>query len=255
MSAITGAIGGAMGGFFGAEAQQGDKERAEKYADLAAQQFNYTTKAADQTGTQFDKMDPSSRNAMMEAMSAYDSKINAGGLDAVARQNLEGAKAEAAQTAAQSAAQVQSEAARRGGGNVGNKALLMQTIAGQQAGEGARRSAFDSAAMAENARNAALQGKVGTAGAVYGMDANRAAAQDAINQFNVRNAQQNISNAARRAEGEAGAREKQAGMFEGRAGGDVANFAGLGKMAGGALGAGLGAGGGSRWRGPVVQRR
>ena len=189
-------------------------------------------------------MDPSSRNAMMEAMSSYDSKINAGGLDAVARQNLEGAKAEAAQTAQQSAAQVQSEAARRGGGNVGNKALLMQTIAGQQAGEGARRSAFDSAAMAENARNQALQGKVGTAGAIYGMDANRAAAQDAINQFNVRNAQQNISNAARRAEGEAGAREKQAGLFEGRAGHDVKDFGALGSMAGNALGMGMGGIGG-----------
>lgn len=232
MSAIGGMVGGVVDMFAGG----GDEERKKQdklYGD-ARGRFNYNAQAKDQAGTEFDKMDPTGRNAMMSALGNYESRVNQGGLDALGRANLEGAKAEAAQTAAQSAAQVQGEAARRGASS-GSKAALMQTIAGQQAGEGARRSAFDSAALAEQARNEALKGQVGTAGAVYGMDANRAAAQDAINRFNVMNAQQNIANDASKAKSLSGIDLGQAGVEGQRADAAAHKYSNLGSAVGGGV--------------------
>ena len=232
MSAIGGMVGGVVDMFAGG----GDAERQKQdqlYKD-ARGRYGYNTHAAGQGGTEFDKMDPTGRNAMMSALGNYESRVNAGGLDAIGRANLEGAKAEAAQTAAQSAAQVQAQAARRGTMS-GSKAALMQTIAGQQAGEGARRSAFDSAALAEQARNEALKGQVGTAGAIYGMDANRAAAQDAINRFNVMNAQQNIQNDAGKAKGLAGIDLGEAGVQGERADKAAHKFSNLGSAVGGGV--------------------
>ena len=232
MSAIGGLVGGVVDAFAGG----GDDERKKQdqlYQD-AKNAYNYNTHAKDQSGTEFDKMDPTGRNAMMSALGNYESRVNAGGLDAVGRANLEGAKAEAAQTAAQSAAQIQAEAARRGALS-GSKAALMQTIAGQQAGEGARRSAFDSAALAEQARNEALKGQVGTAGAIYGMDANRAAAQDAINRFNVMNAQQNIKNDASKAAGVSGVDLSQADVEGKRAEAAAHKYSNLGSAVGGGV--------------------
>src|SRR5689334_17748212 len=232
MSAIGGLVGGVADMFAGG----GDEERKKQdqlYQD-AKNAYNYKTDVAGQGGTEFDKMDPTGRNAMMSALGNYESRVNAGGLDAIGRANLEQGKAEAAQTAAQSAAQIQAEAARRGAGG-GAKAQLMQTIAGQQAGEGARRSAFDSAALAEQARNEALKGQVGTAGAIYGMDANRAAAQDAINRFNVLNAQQNVQNAHGKAAGLSGVDLSQAGVEGQRAEAAAHKYSNLGSAIGGGV--------------------
>jgi len=230
MSAVGGMVGGLVDTFAGG----GDDERKKQDEALksARGRWSYGTDAAGQSGTEFDKIDPSSRDAMTRAMASYQGKVDAGGLDAIGRANLEGAKAEAAQTAATSAHQVQNEALRRGAG--GGKAAVLQTIAGQQAGEGARQGAFQSAAMAEMARDNALKGVTGTAGAIYGMDANRAAAQDAINQFNVKNAQQNIQNKAIQGQGGTKADLAEADVEGQRAEAAKHKFSNIGSAIGGA---------------------
>src|SRR6185369_2893324 len=107
MSAIGGLVGGVVDAFSGG----GDEERKKQDAALASARgrWNYGTDASGQTGTEFDKIDPSSRDAMTKALASYQTKVDAGGLDAIGRANLEGAKAEAAQTAATSANQVANE--------------------------------------------------------------------------------------------------------------------------------------------------
>src|SRR5262249_29485686 len=131
--------------------------------------------------------------------------------------------------------QIAQEAARRGALQ-GPAAMIQQQVAAQQAGERARETGLDSAALAEQARDAALKGQLGAAGAVYGVDASKAAAQDAITQFNVRNAQQNIANNAHVADRLSGIDTGQAGMYEDRAKRDNAEFAGAGKALGGSVG-------------------
>jgi hypothetical protein len=215
---------------------QGDKGRNEQsYEDARIAQRAYNTHAADQAGTEYDKIDPTSRNAMLAALNDYENKVKMGGLDARAQANLEHGTSAAEQASQRMAAQIQAEAARRGAAQ-GPAAMIAQQVASQQAGERARETGLDSAALAEQARNAALQGQLGAAGELHGVDADRARAQDAINQFNVRNAQQNIGNTAHVADRLSGIDVNQAGEYSDRAKRDIAEFSGAGKGIGGSVG-------------------
>lgn len=240
MSAITGAVGGVAGAF----SSQGDKERAEGlYDDALKSARGYNTHVAGQAGTEYDKIDPTSRNAMLQALTDYQSKAQQGGLDAKARANLAAGTAASQQAAAQSAAQIQAQAARRGAAQ-GPAAMVAQQVATQQAGERARQTGLDSAALAEQARDAALQGQLGAASQIHGADAQRAAAQDAINQFNVRNSQQNVANDRAQADQAMKAQLGKANLFEDRQKNDVKQFGDIGSGVGGvadfALGGGFG---------------
>ncbi len=236
------AIGGAIGGMVGMATGGADRAQEAQRRDEAVKALQgYKTQAAGQGGTQFDKMDPTSRNAMLQALADYQNKAQSGGLDARAQAALEQGVARGQQGAAQSAAQVQGEAARRGAAQ-GPAAMIAQQVAQQQAAQGSRNAGLQSGAMAEEARMAALQGQLGAAGQVHGADAQRAAAQDAINRFNVQNAQMNISNAARQAGQVAGAQQNVADMYGGRSKEMGKTFGDLGASVGSI--ADFGAGGG-----------
>ena len=235
MSAIGEAVGGIAGGIAGMASTQGDKERAEAQYDRAKGRQIYNTEAAGVQGNAFDKVDPVSRNAMLQALADYQNKANQGGLDAKGRANLEAGQARAAQTAAQTAAQIQAQSAARGRAQ-GPGTMIAQQVAAQQGAELARANGLQSGAIAEDARNQALAGSMQAAGGVYGMDANKAAAMNAINAFNVQNAQQNIHNKAHQADALSGLDTREAGMYEGRAQRDYDEFSGQGKELGGAVG-------------------
>ncbi len=246
MSAIGGALGGIAGGIIGKANEAGDYKQSEaRYEDMVKALQGYKTQAAGQGGTQFDKIDPTARNAMLQALADYSNKAKAGGLDARAQAALEQGVARGQQGAAQSAAQVQGEAARRGAAQ-GPASMIAQQVAQQQAAQGSRNAGLQSGAMAEEARMAALQGQLGAAGQVHAGDAQRAAAQDAINRFNVLNSQQNIQNEAARQQAVSGAQKYYGDVYERRAGNDVgketAFGAGMGKNVGSI--AEFGAGGG-----------
>ena len=235
----------------GASAMQSDKNAAEgMYNEARGEARGYNTQAAGQGASEFGKIDPTSRAAMMSALADYQNKARMGGLDARGQAALEGTQARAAQTAATSTNQIQQEAARRGRLQ-GPASMIQAQVAGQQGAELAHQGGFEAAAMSEQAKDAALQGSMGAAQGVYGMDANKAAAQDAINRFNVQNAQMNIANNRAKAAQLIGIDTGEAGMYEGRQKGDVAQFTGIGKGIGSSVGAvgeslfSMGAGGGA----------
>lgn len=132
-------------------------------------------------------LDPATRQAQLNALSAYQNIANTGGLDANAKLALQqtinaaNEQSQGAQGAIQNAAQAMGQ----GGGDF---ALTQRAIASQGASNNAATQGMQAAAEAEANREAALNQMANIGGSVnasdYGQAANKAAAQNTINATN-----------------------------------------------------------------------
>lgn len=143
----------------------------------------------DQGDTDFNNisLDPSSRQAMENALQGYQTISDDGGLDANAKLGIQQAEDAATQQARgeQGAIQQQAQAEGQGGGDF---ALTQRAIAAQGASNTAATQGLQEAAEAEANREAALAGLSQVGGQInssdYSQAAQKAAAQDAINATN-----------------------------------------------------------------------
>jgi hypothetical protein len=132
-------------------------------------------------------LDPTTRQAQINALKSYQTMADEGGLDAESKLSMQQA-IDAANTqsqGAQGAIQNQAQAMGQGGGDF---ALTQRAIAAQGASNNAANQGMQAAALAEANRQNALNQMSNIGGNVnasdYGQAANAAAAQNAINATN-----------------------------------------------------------------------
>lgn len=144
---------------------------------------------AEQGGTEFDQIseDPRLKDSQMRSLETLERIGSEGGLLAADKALLAKTQRDAASQDRGRREAILQNAAARGMGGTGN-ALLAQLDSSQAATERSNQAGLDIAGMAQDrALNAILQaGSLGgdIRGQEYGMSADRARAQDAINQFN-----------------------------------------------------------------------
>lgn len=144
---------------------------------------------AEQAPTEFNNiaLDPSTRQAQINALTGYQDIANSGGLDASAKLGIQQAidQANIQSQGAQGAIQNQAQAMGQGGGNF---ALTQRALAAQGASNNAATQGLQQAAEAEANREAALNGMANIGGAInaadYSQAANKAASQNTINASN-----------------------------------------------------------------------
>lgn len=145
--------------------------------------------SVDQAGSAYNNisLDPTSRQAMMNALSGYQDIADAGGLDANAKLGIQQAidAANNQSRGAQGAIMQNAQAMGQGGGDF---ALTQRAIAAQGASNTAATQGLQQAAEAEANREAALAGLANIGGQInssdYGQAAQKAAAQNSINSAN-----------------------------------------------------------------------
>ncbi len=132
-------------------------------------------------------LDPSTRQAQINALNQYQDISNSGGLDAESKLAMQQA-VDAANTQSQGvqgAIQNQAQAMGQGGGDF---ALTQRALAAQGASNNAATQGMQAAAMAEQNRQNALNQMANIGGSVnasdYGQAANKAASQNTINATN-----------------------------------------------------------------------
>lgn len=231
---ILGGIGDVAGYFAG----QNDRNSARDAIDSARREWEGIdpTVNAEQTGpSAFENAGIDSRAAQMDVLSELRNKYKSGGLDALDRGRLAEIEARTAQAGRAASEGAKQDAARRGllKGGVG---LVAQMKGGQDAAQNASQAGVQAAAEAERARRASL-GQAGyMAGEVRGQDYHKAAAQDAINQFNARQRQgareATVGNQFRRAGGISGMAGQQYDAREADAARTGRLWGGVGRMAG-----------------------
>lgn len=146
-------------------------------------------KAVDQADSAYNNisLDPSTRQAQMNALNSYQDMANEGGLDAESRLAIQQAvdQANIQSQGAQGAIQNQAQAMGQGGGDF---ALTQRAIAAQGASNNAATQGLQAAAMADNNRQQALNAMANIGGQInsqdYGQAANAAQAQNTINATN-----------------------------------------------------------------------
>jgi len=161
-----------------------------KLADLV-QQGVLTPEMAQtflQQASAYEQMDPATRAAQMGALGDLQDVVSSDGMDPQARAALYELQSQGAtQERGQREAILQNAAARGIGGSgleLGSQLANQQGSATSLANQG-----FQSAADANARKMAAIQGVGQLGGQVWGQDAQAAAAQNAINQFNTANRQ------------------------------------------------------------------
>lgn len=147
-------------------------------------------------------VDPRLKNAQMDALSGLQERVDNEGLTAQDRANIERTKGELAGQQRGQRESILQNARQRGVGGSGLE-LLAQLQAQQGSAQEASQQGFDLAALQQNQKLAALEqlGQLGgqMRGQEFGEQAQIAAAQDAINQFNTQNRQQtNMANVGAR---------------------------------------------------------
>ena len=175
--------------------------RANKLPELSAvefEKFKDLFQAQEQAGTEFDaiEVDPRLKDAQMQALSAL-TEIGQDGLTLQARVNQEILQDQVARQDAGRQAAIMQNLAERGMGGAGME--LAQRLASQQAASNrAGQAAMQNSANAQARALQALTQSGGLAGNIrsqdYGMQADRASAQDIINQFNTGNINQQRMN-------------------------------------------------------------
>ncbi len=132
-------------------------------------------------------LDPAGRQAQQNALTGYQDIANAGGLDASAKLGIQQA-VDAANVQSQGAQGALANQARAMGQGGTLFDLTQRAIAGQGASNNAATQGLQQAAMAEQSRQNALSNMASIGGNLessdYGMAANKANAQDAINASN-----------------------------------------------------------------------
>jgi hypothetical protein len=233
---IIGGIGDVAGYFAGGS----DRESARNDLIRARQNWediNPTINAQETGPSAFNNAGTDSRAAQMDILAQLRNKYSQGGLDALDRGRLAEINASTAQAGRAAGEAAKQDAARRGMLNSGN-ALVSQQVAGQGAAQVGSRAGVDAAAQAEAARRGALNQAGYIAGETRGQDYHRAAAQDAIQQFNARQRQgaqeATVGNQFRRAGGLQGSSEATAGAKYGDAARTQGLYGGIGRMAGSA---------------------
>lgn len=158
--------------------------------------------AAQQAPTAYNNisLDPSTRQAQINALNAYQTIANTPGLDPAAKLELQQTIDAANQQSqgAQGAIQQQAQAMGQGGGDF---ALTQRAIAAQGASNNAANEGMTAAATAEANRQAALANMANLGSNIentdYTQQANKAASTNTINASNTANTQQaNIGNVA-----------------------------------------------------------
>lgn len=145
--------------------------------------------AVEQTPSAYNdiSLDPSTRQAQINALNTYQNIAGEGGLDAESKLALQQAvnAANIQSQGAQGAIQNQAQAMGQGGGDF---ALTQRAIAAQGASNNAATQGMQAAAMSEANRENALNQMSNIGGTIntedYGQAANKAAAQNAINATN-----------------------------------------------------------------------
>lgn len=168
-------------GNLGGQADEQDLQNLRQIQDL----YGKSGQVFSQGGTEYDKLDPATRAAQMQALRQMQDIASQGGLTAVDRSRLDQINRQANQQE-QSARQaiIQQQQAR--GALGGGAALAAQMMAQQGAAERRAQGGLNTAAEAQQRALQAIQSGAGMAGNIRQQDAQRAAAQDAINQFNTR---------------------------------------------------------------------
>lgn len=177
------AIGGLVGGIFGGGPDyDAMRQRYQDWnPDIQARYGQYQSAGPTQLGS----IDPTSRNTMLQGIAALRNQYNKGGLDDSSRAALQGANIDSIAAANRANKGTLAQLAARGiDPNVAANFMAEQ---GSGLSQGLTRNALGAAAMAGQRRDAALQGMMGGAMNLYGIDASRAQAQDAINRFNTAN--------------------------------------------------------------------
>lgn len=228
---------GGVGSFIGDIAGSGDRDRAAGYLDDARSTYrdvNPTVRSERIAGA---AVDPTARAAQLDALSQLQNQYRSGGLDAITRARMNETQNQAGQVLQTGQANAAQEAARRGVGNSATSVMQQQLAASQAANLAANQGA-QTAAAAQQGRQAAITAAAATAGGVRAGDEQRAAEQDAIAKFNAANSQQaqqqTAGNSLARAGGIAGVSGAQAGQANADADRTRNRWAGLGEAAGSA---------------------
>lgn len=137
-------------------------------------------------------LDPATRDAQMQALASFGDIANSGGLSDLDKAQLSQAQRQVGRQMQGARQAIDQNMQQRGMSGSGME--LMNKLMAQQAGaEQANMAAMQQAAQAQQGRMAALQGMGNLGGSIraqdYGIAADRAAAQDAINRFNTANSQ------------------------------------------------------------------
>lgn len=241
-------IGTALGTAIGAAIAQGDFEKARQLQAQALEQLSQLNPEqlaqvrAEVGESAFKNMTepPEGRAAQMRALQ----RLEAMGMgetpeDAAAYARAQAEAAQVQRGLQQAALQ---RLAQRGAGATSGVALAAQQEAAQQATQLAATRGLEQAAEARRRALEAIRSASGAAGQLRSADyqaaAERARAQDIINQFNaqqrLRQAEQLYGAQERQAERMAGGLEKQAGQFEAAGGRTVATGATVGRGVGAA---------------------
>lgn len=159
-------------------------------------------------------VNPEARGAQMSALEELQSQISNGGLTAVDQSRIQHTLDDVNNTERGQQQSIMEDAHRRGVSGSGIE-LANRLMSQQHAADTAGRQGMDIAAMAQQAKMDALKSAASIGGQVesqdYSEQAQKAAAQNTINQFNATNQQQvTLANiAANNAAQEANLREKQ----------------------------------------------
>lgn len=141
-----------------------------------------------QESSAYDQMDPQTRDAQLEALASLQGVVSDEGLDPQSIANLEQAKGiTQAEERGQREAILQNAAAR----GIAGSGIELASKMGAEQGAATRlaNQGFQAAADANQRKLAAIQGVGQLGGQVRAQDAEKAAAQNAINQFNAANRQ------------------------------------------------------------------
>lgn len=259
-------LGAGIGSWAGGALVEGDaREQEDKVLDLLKKSMdeygNIDPKvlqqitAQTQGDTEYDKIkeDPSLRSAQMQALSKLQDVANQGGMTAIDRGRLNDINNNINQQQQARRQALMTQAAQRG--QAGSGLMYANALSGEQAAaEAASRQGFDVAAEAQRRALDAMQRSGQLGGDIRGQDyniaANRASAQDRINNYNaqLRDSVSRYNNSVRQGNldnqmGLAGARNKvrqqQGDVYQNRANSERQQ----GRAAGAALGGTLGAAG------------
>jgi len=182
---VIGGVGSLIGGLFGGE----DEEAAN---DLWQQNIGDANRLGTpelerlvglQGGTEYDKADPATRAAQMEALANLRQRSAEGGLDATGRATMAQGLAGAASGYNQRLQGIRQQAQRFGGGR-GPVGYMSQLQASHDVANQENQAGLGAAAQTQQARDQALAMGFQGNTAVRGQDYQRAAAADAIARYN-----------------------------------------------------------------------